>query len=187
MDGQYLYANCNTKPGIIVKVNKDAMVKVKTAQLPVGANNPLAGCVGVASQYNGQMPSLFVGTSSNPSVIVKLERSNLGITMSRQLTVGYVSAMACDSAHIYAATYTEDSKLMKIRQSDLEQVQQIALGRGPGTGMVAALSAGQHDLFAGTDTENGRVYQVEGIQGESFASQQQHLAEAVADTENLDE
>lgn len=181
MDDQYLFANCNTKPGKIVKVDKAQMLKVKTVQLPAGADNPLAGCVALASQYNDHMPGLFVGTSSSPSVIVKLARNNLGITMSRELTVGYVSAMACDSAHVYAVTYTEDAKLMKIRQSDLEQVQQISLGHGPGTGMVAAMSAGRHDLFAGTDTENGRVYQVEGIQGEDFASQQQHLAEAVAD------
>jgi hypothetical protein len=185
INDQFLFANCNTKPGKIVKVNKQDMLKVKTVPLPAGADNPLAGCVAPTSRLDGQLSSLFVGTSSSPSVIVKLAPSNMAITLSRSLTIDYVSAMVCDYSNVYAATYTEDAKLMKIRQSDLEQVQQVVLGHGPGTGMIAAMSAGQHDLFVGTDTENGRVYQVEGIEGPSFASQQQHLSDAVVEAEDL--
>ena len=66
---------------------------------------------------------LFVATSTDPATIVKIEKSSLRRVKSVVLEPGEAFVMgltADETGHLYAATYTQPTRLVKVRRGGEE-------------------------------------------------------------------
>merc|ERR1711968_74874 len=143
-DPLHVYAVCRTSPGRIVKVRTDNSVPaneqervglshVQSLTLADGEDRPLAGAV---DRYG----HLYVGTSNVPAHIVKVRvagmvrlgqvslEGKISGSLVRQL--GNVVAMEHDNEYLYAGTFTEPGRVVRVRKSPFAVRDVVHLGVG---------------------------------------------------------
>ena len=173
-DPLHVYAVCRTSPGRIVKVRTDnsvpaneqeraGLAHVQSLTLADGEDRPLAGAV---DRYG----HLYVGTSNVPAHIVKVRvagmvrlgqvslEGKISGSLVRQL--GNVVAMEHDNEYLYAGTFTEPGRVVRVRKSPFAVRDVVHLGVGEDR--VAAMTHAGSTIFVGMDTSPAKVVQVSG-------------------------
>lgn len=175
-DPGFLYANCNTMPGRVVKINlqdpqsglPSPMTVKKTLTLDTGVGHFLSG-TGTTKMlaYTGSNDHMiYVATNQAPARVVKISTRFMTVEETVTLDAGEDSAacMVMDAEYVYVGLYTSPAKIVRVNKQTMQRESAITLAAGfdRAAGMVQEQVGDKLSIFVGTFSKPAAVVELDG-------------------------